>query len=219
MLRRLNSEGRFLWIAFRVVPTGSIFLYIARLSCCPAWNVPNLFELRIFFKRHRCSEAVLPKVWSKDHFHQMLTPFQINRIRISMEWGPRIYSFNKHKRLFWSTVNSETYCFNCIDPTKGESDSAILFSHATWLKAAAEMGIWVVGGTWSSLDHSARGIQHVSVEGHCLDAAGQWEYHIPGVEKSAKKQSANLEGVGMHPEQCTMSYLWGHWPLRINMRT
>ena len=152
-----------------------------QVSCCPAWNVPNLFELGIFFKRHGCSEAVLPKVWSKDHFHQMLTPFQIYRIRISMEWGPRIYSFNKHKRLFWSTVNSEMHCFNCFDPTKGESDSATLFFPCHLAEGTAEMGIWGLGGTRSSSDHSARGIQHVLVEGHCLDAAGQWEYHIPGV--------------------------------------
>ena len=58
--------------------------------------------LRIFFKRHRSSdEAVFPNVWSKDHFHQMLTPFQIYQIGISMEWDPWIYSFNKHQRLFW----------------------------------------------------------------------------------------------------------------------
>lgn len=33
-----------------------------------------------------------------------------------MDWGLWIYSFNKHQRLFLSTLNSETHCFNCAGP-------------------------------------------------------------------------------------------------------
>ena len=104
-------------------------------------------------------------------------------------------------------MNSEIQCFNCVDPTKGESDSATLFFPCHLAEVTAEMGIWGVGGTWSSSDCSARGIQHALVEGHCLDLQGSESTTHPGSRKLPRSNQQTLEGVGMHPEQSTVSYL------------
>ena len=164
--------------------------------------------LRIFFKRHRSSdEAVFPNVWSKDHFHQTLTPFQIYQIGISMEWDPWIYSFNKHQRLFWRTVNSEMHCFNCVDLTKGESDSAIVSPRPPgWRQLQWRSGEWEGHGhPWTAVQ-GASSMSWWKATGWMLQSSEStthlWSRKVPGSNQQT------LEGVGMHPEQWTQSLIY-----------